>query len=87
MNERGIDKARRELNELKTLNKAEDLWAKFQKPLDMATKLKKVMLKRGVTRAKAKCEACEGYLHGTLLGKKQHLHMHCDGPCKAIFME
>lgn len=87
MNERGIDKARRELNEQKTLNKADDMWKGFTKTLEMGMKLKKVMLKRGITRAKAKCEACEGYLHGALAGKKNHLHMRCDGSCKAVFME
>jgi len=87
MIERGIDKARRELNEQKTLNRADDMWKNFERVLAMATKLKKVMQKRGVNRARAKCEACEGYLHGALLGRKQHLHMHCDGSCKAVFME
>lgn len=87
MTERGIDKARRELNEQRTLNKAEDIWKNFAHTIAMGTKLKKVMLKRGITRAKAKCEVCEGYLHGALLGRKQHLHMHCDGSCKSVFME
>jgi hypothetical protein len=87
MNERGIDKARRELNELKTLNSAADMWKTFEQTMTMGIKLKKVMQKRGITAAKAKCEACDGYLHGALVGKKQHLHMHCDGPCKAVFTE
>lgn len=87
MNERGIDKARRELNEAKALNKADDMWGNFQQVATMASKLKKVMLKRGITRAKAKCEMCEGYLQGALAGPKNHLHMRCDGSCKAFFME
>jgi hypothetical protein len=85
--ERGIDKARRELAESKAKGDVAKTFENFTKVLDMATKLKKVMLKRGLTTAKARCDLCEGYLYGTLAGHKNHLHMRCDGPCKSFFME
>lgn len=52
-----------------------------------ADKLKKVMLKRGLHAAKAKCPECEGYLVAVLLGRKNHIHMHCTGSCKRKMME
>ena len=52
-----------------------------------ATKLKKVMLKKGLKRAKAKCPECEGYIYGVLAGPKNHLHFVCVGSCKRRMME
>ena len=43
-----------------------------------AVKLKKVMMKRGLRTARAKCPECEGELHGVLAGKRNHLHMSCN---------
>jgi uncharacterized Zn finger protein len=55
--------------------------------LNAAQRLKAVMKAKGITRAKAKCPICEhGFLHGVLAGRKQHLHMHCDG-CDVVMME
>lgn len=47
---------------------------------DTMIKFKKVMLKKGLTRARAKCPKpdCSGMLHGALLGPKKHMHFHCD---------
>jgi hypothetical protein len=87
MMERGIDKARRELAEKKASGKHDEFLKHMERVMEMATKLKAAMVKRGLTRAKAKCQICDGYLQGTLAGRKQHLHMHCDGPCKAVMME
>ncbi len=87
MAERGIDKAKRELAEAKASGKLDDTFKNFTKVLEMGAKLKKVMLKHGITRAKAKCELCDGYLQGVLAGRKNHLHMRCDGTCKSFFME
>ncbi len=50
-------------------------------------KLKKVMLTRGLSRARAKCPECGGMLHGVLAGRRNHLHMVCDGPCRRKMME
>ena len=85
--ERGIDKAKRELVEAKATGQLDETFKNFTRVLEMGAKLKKVMLKRGLTCAKAKCELCEGYLHGALAGRKNHLHMSCDGTCKSFFME
>lgn len=52
-----------------------------------AFKLKKVMLKRGLRRARAKCPECEGMLHAVLAGKRNHIHFNCDGPCNRSLME
>ena len=52
-----------------------------------AVKLKKVMKKKGIRRARAVCPECGGILHGVLAGKRDHLHVHCDGPCKRAMME
>ena len=57
------------------------------KVFEVAGKLKSQMLKRGLTSAKAKCPMCsEGYLHGRLVGRKNHMRMWCD-ICKAQLME
>ena len=55
--------------------------------LETAQKLKAVMKRQNLRKAKAKCPRCEGYIWGTLNGKKDHLHMRCDGPCKMFLME
>lgn len=52
-------------------------------------KLKKVMLDKKITNAKAKCPVCEhGFIHGRLAGRKNHLRMWCDGEgCDVQMME
>ena len=57
------------------------------KVLSMATKFKKVMKDEHLKFAKAKCQICDGFLHGKLIGPKQHFHMYCDGTCKSYMME
>lgn len=52
-----------------------------------ATKLKAVMLKRGLTAAQAKCPECGGMLQGRLVGPKNHLRFWCQGICKRQMME
>jgi len=52
-----------------------------------AFKLKRVMKKRGLTAARARCPECDGVLWGLLAGRKQHLHFRCDGPCQRQLME
>jgi hypothetical protein len=61
--------------------------ARFGKILETGMKLKKIMLGKRITAARAKCPFCEtGHLHGRLAGHKNHLHMVCDG-CDAAMME
>jgi hypothetical protein len=57
------------------------------KIVEAGMKLKKVMQKRSITAARAKCPFCEsGFLHGRLAGRKSHLRMWCDG-CDVGMME
>ncbi len=63
--------------------------AEFRKHLfhvmELASKLKKVMLKRGLRRARAPCPDCPGkFLNGTLNGKRDHMHFVCD--CRKLSM-
>lgn len=64
-----------------------DPFAAFKSTLRDAQKLKKVMLRKKLRRARAKCPECDGHLHGVLAGRRDHLHMRCDGPCKRSMME
>jgi hypothetical protein len=65
----------------------DDFLAWAEKVVVAGTKLKKVMRKKGITSAKAKCPLCvNGFLHARLVGRKQHMRMWCDG-CSAQMME
>ena len=50
-------------------------------------KLKRVMLKKKIRWAKTPCPRCGGWLHGRLAGKRDHLHMSCEGRCGMDMME
>lgn len=52
-----------------------------------AVKLKTVMLKKGLRRAKAKCPECDGFVNGALAGPRNHMRFWCDGTCKRQMME
>jgi hypothetical protein len=52
-----------------------------------AMKLKARMIARGQTAVKVKCGKCSGYLHASIVGKKNHIHLHCDGPCQRRMVE
>ncbi len=57
----------------------------IRKVMDLAGKLKKVMQKKGLRRAKAPCPDCPGkYLNGTLNGSRDHMHFVCD--CRKLSM-
>ena len=58
----------------------DDPWfAKAGKMIDAAMKLKKVMQRKKIRSAKAKCPFCQdGHLHGRLAGRKDHIRMWCD---------
>ncbi|MBR0693602.1 hypothetical protein [Bradyrhizobium lablabi] len=61
--------------------------ATADKVIETAAKLKKIMLEKGITAAKAKCPFCDaGFVHGRLVGRKSHMHMHCDD-CDISMME
>lgn len=52
-----------------------------------ALKLKAKMIARGQTMVTMKCGKCTGDLHARLAGKKNHIHLHCDGPCERRMVE
>lgn len=55
------------------------------KVMNLAGKLKAVMQKKGLRRARAVCPDCPGkYLNGTLNGKRDHMHFVCD--CRKLSM-
>lgn len=64
------------------------LHAKFATSFVTAMKLKKVMLKRGLTAARAVCPSCGAMLQGRLVGPRNHLRMWCEGAgCTTTAME
>ena len=71
----------------------EDFGERVGRVLVTALKMKRVMLKRGLTRARAVCPAHEAsgtthYLTGAVVGPRQHIHMGCDDPkCYMRIME
>ena len=65
----------------------------MRKVLIAGLKLKDVMLKKGLTKARAHCPICNrlklndgGFIYGALIGPKKHLHMACN-KCDARMME
>lgn len=52
-----------------------------------ASKLKRVMLRRGLRSAQAECPECDGMLQGRLAGKNNHMRFWCDGTCGREMME
>ena len=82
-----MGQARAEMTAAKASGEHADFMARAGKILTSAMKFKVALQKRGLTRGKAKCPFCEsGHWHGTLAGRKQHLHMACDG-CDVGMME
>lgn len=33
------------------------------------------------------CPSCSGTIHYRVAGPRQHIHMHCDGPCHLVVMQ
>jgi ssDNA-binding Zn-finger/Zn-ribbon topoisomerase 1 len=64
-----------------------DFMATVRTTMRDAAKLKAVMVKKNLTRAKAKCPECEGFLVGFRSPYNGHMHMRCTGPCKRQMME
>jgi hypothetical protein len=59
----------------------------MSRALETGLKLKKIMLKKGITRCRCACPRCGGTIHAVLAGRKNHLHMACDGRCGMNIME
>jgi hypothetical protein len=64
----------------------DDPFVNMKKTVKLCMSWKANIIKRGLTRAKAKCPYCTGYWHGVLAGPKKHLHMHCD-TCGTMLMQ
>lgn len=66
-----------------------DIMEMFRVQLDAGVKLKRVMLAKGLTRARAKCPKCGNEtLQGALAGRKNHMRMWCETPnCEMRMME
>lgn len=63
------------------------MFERMEETLKKSSVMKQNMLKKGLTRAKAKCPYCAGYWQAALMGRKKHMHMACDGDCKTMLME
>ena len=63
----------------------------FESTLHDAMRLKKVMIKKNMSKARAKCPApnCGGMLHGFTYKGRGGLciRMYCDGPCARSMIE
>lgn len=82
-----IEKVRAEMTAAKASAEHTAFMERAGKILETAMKFKKALQSRNLTRGKAKCPLCTlGFLHGTLNGRKAHLHFYCDG-CDAAMME
>ena len=65
----------------------DDFMATMRSTLRDATKLKSIMLNKGLRAARAKCPECSGEMHGRLAGHKNHMRFWCTGTCKRQMME
>jgi hypothetical protein len=70
---------------------ADDMLRDMKAILETAAKFKKVMLKRGINRARTTCPKCGGILHGRLNprgNRPPHIHMACENAdCTYRMME
>lgn len=65
----------------------DDFMAKVRTTIRDATKLKSIMLKKGIREARAKCPECDGEVHGRLAGPRNHMRFWCTGTCNRQMME
>lgn len=70
-----------------TVSPSQEFMKRFGTTLRDAARLKRVMLKRGLRRAQAKCPECDGMLQGALAGRKDHMRFWCTGTCGRRMME
>lgn len=82
-----LDKIRAEMNSPEGKAKRDEFFKQVERIIKPAGIMKKNMLARNLTKAKAKCPFCAGYWHAVILGRRNHFHMHCDGDCKSVMME
>ncbi len=71
----------------KTLEEREAFFAHFDDVIRTASKLKKVMLKRGLKRARCECPRCGSFIWARIAGPRNHIHMSCEGQCGMSMME
>lgn len=65
-----------------------DFMDKILERVKTALKIKKIMLKKNLTRARCKCPHCQdGMINATLAGPKKHIHARCSTPECTVFME
>lgn len=70
-----------------SLTSNSDFMAAVRTTIRDAGKLKQVMLRKGITAARAPCPECGGELQGRLAGPKKHMRFWCTGTCKRQMME
>ena len=76
--------------QLNRLSKHDEFQRHVAEVLTTMVKLKRVMLARGLRRAKTKCPrcGCVGALQGGLVGQRNHMRMWCETPsCSMEAME
>jgi hypothetical protein len=82
-----IEQARAEMTAAQASSEHSDFMKRAGQILVKAMAFKKALQKRNLLFGKAKCPFCaDGHWHGTLNGRKSHLHMFCDG-CDVRMME
>jgi hypothetical protein len=59
----------------------------YKRTMKIASRFKAVMVKKGLTEARAVCPRCQGDLRGFISGRKDHFRMSCKGTCKMFMME
>lgn len=64
-----------------------DFMASIRSTIRDAGKLKQVMLKKGITAARAPCPECDGEMQGRLAGQRNHMRFWCTGTCNRKMME
>lgn len=82
-----IDEIRRKMEAEKLTPEYKAFMEHSSKILDKAMIMKKNMKAKKLTWAKAKCPFCEGHWFATLNGRKEHIHMRCDGTCGTMMIE
>ena len=65
----------------------DDFWKNAGQALETGLKLKKIMRERGLRRCRCVCPRCGKLIHAVLAGRKDHLHMACEGACGMNLME
>jgi hypothetical protein len=84
---RPIEQARAEMTAAGASAEHKAFMERAGKIIETATKFKKALQSRNLTRGRAKCPHCDsGHLHGQIIGRKAHFHFACDS-CDVSMME